>query len=498
MSPTHNASAADDGPAIVWFRDDLRVADNPALLAAARSGRPVCCVYVFADGADGVRPPGGASRWWLHHAVADLATSLERLGSPLRILRGDPRDLVPRLAADLAAGAVYWNRRYGAAEQAVDTTLKTGLKASGIRVESFSGTLLREPWEVTSKSGGPMKVFTPYWKAARALGPPPSPEPAPRTLRPAAWPASGVMTMPLDALDLRPTKPDWADGLRAEWRPGESGASDRLAAFLDGGGLNYGDARNRPDRPSTSRLSPHLRFGEIGPRQVWHAVETARHAGRAGIGGSDLDKFLSEIGWREFSYHLLFQFPALAERNFDPRFDRFPWAEGGTGLEAWQRGRTGYPMVDAGMRQLWQTGWMHNRVRMVVGSFLVKHLLLHWSHGERWFWDTLVDADPANNAASWQWIAGSGADAAPYFRIFNPTIQGETYDPAGNYVRRYVPEIAALPDKFVHRPWAAPHPIMAAAGISYGQTYPRPIVEHDGARARALAAFKTISEGRPT
>ncbi len=320
----------------------------------------------------------------------------------------------------------------------------------------------------------------------RRAGPP---LPAPARIAAAPLPP-GFHFLPIGDLGLEPTRPDWAGGLREEWTPGEDGARARLSAFLDGGLKGYAIDRNRPDRPASSKLSPHLRFGEISIRQCWRAARVAFDAGETGASDTDLDTFLKELGWREFSYHLLFHNPTLARTNYNVKFDAFRWRDDEAALEAWRRARTGYPMVDAGMRQLWTTGWMHNRVRMIVASFLVKHLLIDWRAGEEWFWDTLVDADPANNAASWQWVAGTGADAAPYFRIFNPFGQGEKFDPDAVYIRRWVPELAKLPNDVIHRPWAAPPALLAAAGVKLGETYPLPMVDHDAARARALAALQ--------
>jgi deoxyribodipyrimidine photo-lyase len=477
-------------PGIVWFRDDLRLADNPALCAAITHGAPVLCVYVHDEESAGLRPPGGASRWWLGRSLAALSADLEARGAKLHVFRGAAGPLVERIVRQTRAHAVFWNRRYGAAERGIDAQLNASLQANGADCESFNSHLLREPWEVTTQAGGPMKVFTPFWRAARALGEPALPLPAPMRIAGADLPPSlQPLAVSIDSLGFEPSKPDWAGGLRAEWRPGEAGAHARLEAFLDDGLKGYGEGRNRPDRMSTSQLSPHLRFGEIGPRQIWHVARSAVLSGDSHAPESDLDKFLSEIGWREFAFHLLFHNPELATRNYNPKFDAFPWHRDEGMLAAWQKGRTGYPLVDAGMRQLWTTGWMHNRVRMVVGSFLVKHLMLDWREGERWFWDTLVDACPANNTASWQWVAGTGADAAPYFRIFNPFGQGEKFDAAGLYVREWVPELRRLPDHLIHRPWEASPAMLASAGVRLGADYPRPIVNHDAARARALEAL---------
>lgn len=480
-------------PVIVWFREDLRCADNPALAAAVATGQPVLCLFI-RDSRPG-RALGGASRWWLAGSLRALDRSLRARGSRLDILDGAPDKLLPQLVAASGANLVCWNRRYDAAGIATDTDLKARLRETGIGVESFNGRLLHEPWEIRSKAGGSMRVFTPFWRTVRGKGEPAAPLPAPTRIAPADWPdAPELRRSTVEDLALEPTAPDWAGGLRETWQPGEAGAAERLAEFLDTALAGYAANRNRPDMDGTSRLSPHLRFGEISVRQVWHAAQS--HAlvhPTGGEGKGDLDTFLSELGWREFSYHLLHAKPDLDRANWQPRFDTFPWRNDPVALEAWQRGRTGYPIVDAGMRQLWQTGWMPNRVRMITASFLIKHLLIDWRLGEDWFWDTLVDADPASNAASWQWVAGSGADAAPYFRVFNPVLQGEKFDPDGAYIRRFVPELARLPARFIHKPWLAPAPVRKAAGLSQ-DLYPNPIVDHDAARARALAAFDSLRQ----
>jgi deoxyribodipyrimidine photo-lyase len=474
-------------PTILWFRDDLRVADNRALTAAAEAGGPVCAVYVLDEGSGGVRPLGGASRWWLHHSLAALGAELKGLGTPLHIFRGPASRVVPALAKALDAARVFWSRRYGGPERQIDAEIKSSLTAGGIEAKSFNDRLLAEPWEVKTKSGESFRVFTPFWRALQALSDPSPVVGKPNGLKPARLPRDlEPAAVPLRVLGLLPTNPDWAGGLRETWTPGEPGARKRLAEFLRSDLAGYADRRDRPDLDATSHLSPHLRFGEVSARQVWHAARRAGDEGRA----EHREKFLSELGWREFSYHLLFHHADLATHNFQPRFDAFPWAKDAKGTRAWQRGRTGMPIIDAGMRQLWQTGWMHNRVRMIAASFLVKHLRVDWRVGEAWFWDTLVDADPANNAASWQWVAGSGADAAPYFRIFNPVLQGEKFDPDGDYVRRFVPELARLPASHIHKPWEAPAQVLEAAGIALGKEYPRPIVDLAEGRARALAAFE--------
>ncbi len=479
------------GRTLHWFRNDLRLADNPALLAAVAGG-PTLCLYILDTGPDR-RPIGGASRWWLSRSLAALGEALARRHGRLVLMKGDPAELLPRVAAEAGIDRVTWNRRYEAKEIALDSRLKEALSGNGIDVSSFNSHLLNEPWQVTTTTGQPMKVFTPYWRAARQKGEPAAPIAAPARIPAFSLPDSiEALTVSLDDLGLEPRKPDWAGGLRSAWTPGESGAAERLDDFLGSGLSGYAEDRDRPYRAATSRLSPHLHFGEIGPRQVWHALHHARATGEVAGSEQDAEKFLSEIGWREFSHHLLFHNPDLATRNYDSRFDAFPWQPDDKALSRWQRGQTGIPLVDAGMRELWATGWMHNRVRMVVASFLIKHLLQDWRTGEAWFWDTLVDADAANNAASWQWVAGSGADASPYFRIFNPVTQGETHDPQGAYVRRWVPELAGLSDGDIHQPWKASEKTLREAGVRIGETYPAPLIDLAFGRQRALDAFATI------
>lgn len=472
-----------------WFRDDLRLADNPALTAAVAGG-PTLCLYVLDEGG-ARRPLGGASLWWLSKSLEALEAALAAAGGRLVVMRGDPAKIIPRLVEQCSIDIVTWNRRYDGEAVALDRRLKADLSAAGTKVESFNAALLNEPWQVTTKTGDPMKVFTPYWRAARQRGEPEAPLPPPKRIKTMKLPA-GIESLSIADLALEPTKPDWAGGLRETWSPGEATAGECLGDFLSGALDGYGEQRDRPDREGTSRLSPYLRFGEIGPRQIWHAARTAVESGEAAGSAADAEKFLSEIGWREFSYHLLFHNPDLAAENYDKRFDAFLWRKDAAALKAWQRGLTGYPIVDAGMRQLWTTGWMHNRVRMITASFLIKHLLVDWRQGEKWFWDTLVDADPANNPASWQWVAGSGADASPYYRIFNPVTQGLKFDPKGVYVRRWVPEIAELDDAVIHEPWKAEAATLRDAGIELGKTYPRPIVELDFGRKRALQALQEM------
>lgn len=475
-------------PAIVWFREDLRLADNPALAAAVASGAPVVCVYIRETGIQAARPPGGASRWWLDKSLRALAAALEAKGAQLTLRSGHPDKVLPELVQETRAGSVFWNRRYGEPEKTVDTALKATLKDQGIVVQSFNARLLMEPWQLKTGSGGYYRVFTPYWRALQAAYVPAAKLPEPEKIN-----GLKVDSETLDDWALHPTSPDWSLGMADTWLPGEAGALQRLTAFLDGPINAYAENRNRPDLDaSSSCLSPHLRFGEIGPSQIWRAVKAGIEAGR--IDERSGMVFLSEIAWREFSHVLLNFNPDLAHKNYNSGFDRMPWRKDVPALEAWQRGETGYPVVDAGMRQLWHTGWMHNRVRMITASFLTKHLLLPWQAGEEWFWDTLVDADPASNAASWQWTAGSGADAAPYFRVFNPITQGKKFDETGAYVRHWCPELANISDKFLHAPFEAPDQILETAGVELGVNYPKPMVDHSAARQRALDAYKQTKE----
>jgi deoxyribodipyrimidine photo-lyase len=459
---------------IVWFRSDLRLADNPALLAGLGSGRPVVPLYVFDEKTDGVRPPGAASRWWLHHSLAALDASLRAIGSRLILRRGSAAQVIKQLVSEHDVSAVYWNHAYDQGSRERDIRLKEALDRRGVVAEGLKANLLFEPWEIQNTAGSPFKVFTAFWRACRSLPSPTAPLPAPKVLpAPPQWPA----TEKLSDWRLLPAQPDWAVGMRKGWTPGEVAAVRRLTDFLGGSLHDYRQARDMPAVDGTSRLSPHLAFGEISPRQVWRAATTH------GLSAAS-EKFLTELGWREFAYHLLHHFGDLSQRNFRTEFDAFPWEDNEKAAEAWRHGRTGYPIVDAGMRELWTTGWIHNRVRMIVASFLTKDLLVDWRTGERWFWDTLVDADPANNATGWQWVAGCGADAAPYFRVFNPILQGEKFDPHGDYVRRWVPELAKHPAETIHRPWTV-------KGGSNG-SYPPPIVDHAVARARALDAYRGL------
>ena len=468
-------------PVVLWFRDDLRLADNPALGAAIEARAPLICLYVFEDGGER-RPLGGASHWWLAGSLRALEADLDRRGQRLVLRRGTASAVVPALVKETGAVAVHCARRYGMAERAVDAVIANSLRARGVELRVHTGTLLFEPEALHTDAGRPARVYAAFNRRLQAVGPPRRPKPASRTLPP---PDENLRSESLDAWHLEPTAPDWASGLRHAWQPGEAGAQKNLAAFVKTRLQHYATARDRVDNLGSSRLSPHLRFGELSPSQIWHAVNTAKsHSGA--------DKFLSELAWRDFAYHQLTEFPEMATRNLRESFDAFPWRDDAGALRAWQRGRTGYPIVDAAMRELWITGWMPNRLRMVTASFLVKHLLIDWRRGEEWFWDTLVDADPANNAINWQWVAGSGIDSTPYFRIFNPILQGRRVDPEGDYVRRWLPELAGVPTKHIHAPWELSAIELAGFGVTLGKTYPEPTVDHAHARQRALAALRNI------
>lgn len=469
---------------IFWFRQDLRLGGNPGLAAALATGRPVLPVFVLDEEAPGRWRPGGASRWWLHHSLERLAAELRRRDAQLILRRGAAEEVLDRLVTEHRVGAVYCNRLYEPWAVARDARVATLLQRRGVTLDSHNAALLAEPGEIVTAGGEPYKVFTPFWRALQARkfqATAPTGRMGPLD----AAPASDA----LESWTLLP-KPDWADGLRRSWQPGEDGARQRLATFLDEHLADYPGLRDRPDVAATSRLSPHLHWGEIGPRQVWNAV-MMRASDEPALAGA-AEAFLRQLAWREFSHHLLYHWPGLPDAPWRPEFERFPWRTDPVHLAAWQSGRTGYPIVDAAMRELWQTGWMHNRARMIAASFLVKDLRIPWQLGEAWFWDTLVDADLAQNAANWQWVAGSGADAAPYFRIFNPVTQGEKFDPDGDYIRRFLPELAGLPPQYLHRPWQAPPLILAAAGVELGSSYPLPCVDHTEARDEALAAWRRM------
>ncbi|SBS72212.1 deoxyribodipyrimidine photo-lyase [uncultured Microbacterium sp.] len=447
-------------PSIVWFRDDLRLADNPALRAAVDRGEPVIALYILDEESPGIRPLGGAARWWLHHSLASLTERLDEKGARLVLRRGPAASVVRDVVRDAGAGAVFWSRRYGLPERDIDADLKSALREDGVEVASFAGSLLFEPWTVTTGAGTHFSVFTPFWRACQQQPAPRAPLPEPRSI---SGFDGGVPSDDLAEWDLLPTAPDWAGGLREAWEPGEPAARRRLRAFLDDDLGAYDRARDEPAAGATSLLSPRLRWGELSPHTVWHAAVEAGGGGR----------FLSELGWREFAWHTLFHAPDLATTNLRREFDAFPWPRLRPDLlEAWQHGRTGYRLVDAGMRELWATGHMHNRVRMVTASFLIKNLLIDWRLGEQWFWDTLIDADAASNPFNWQWVAGSGADAAPYFRVFNPELQASKFDADGQYVAQWAPEYGS------------------------GGEPPEPLVDLKESRGAALAAYEEVRRGR--
>jgi len=533
---------------LVWFRRDLRLADNPALCHAAGQGA-VIPVYVHAPNEEAEWAPGGAGRWWLHHSLAALDAQLQRLGSRLIIRSGtDSLAELRALARETGAGHVAWNRLYDPLLMQRDAVIKEALRGDGLEVRSFNAALLREPWTVAKKDGGPYKAFTPFWRALRAMGDAADPQPVPNALTgitagitggitggntggntsgntggitggntggntggitggntggntsgntgaspsasPSASHANWPESTPIADLALLPTIP-WDSAFPENWTPGEQGALDNLQAFLRRGLPGYDTARDLPAEHGTSKLSPHLHWGEIGPRQIVAAVNA--HVREHRVPEDDVASFLSELGWREFAHHLLYHQPQMPTAPLDGRFNHFPWATNTADrLRAWQRGRTGIPIVDAGMRQLYAIGWMHNRVRMVVGSLLTKNLRIPWQTGEAWFWDTLVDADLASNSMGWQWIQGSGADAAPFFRIFNPVLQGQRFDPRGDYVREWVPELQDMPAKHIHAPWEAPEPVLREARVRLGVTYPEPIVDLKLSRKDALEAFQAI------
>ena len=467
--------------ALFWFRQDLRLSDNPALFEATQNGT-LMPIYILDDEEAHDLKMGAASRWWLYHSLVSLNKSLD---GKLNLYRGSAEKIIFSLLEKQPISAVYWNRCYEPRRIEKDTKIKTLLQNRNVTCKSFNGSLLWEPWEVLKTDHTPYKVFTPFYRQAiskvdEIRNPLPSPKKA-------IFLQDLNNRTTLDNLELLP-KISWYRAMEPHWKIGEQAAQQKLSHFLKNNLLDYKKNRDEPSKPNTSGLSPYLHFGEISPNQIWHAVQLQ------GINAlrSDATHFLRELAWREFSYSLLYHFPSLPDKNFQPKFDSFPWKDDATLFQAWQQGKTGYPIIDAGMRELWQTGTMHNRVRMITASFLVKNLLIHWKDGAAWFWDCLVDADLANNSASWQWVAGSGADAAPYFRIFNPILQGEKFDKDGIYTRRFLPELAALPKKWLFKPWEAPEPILQAAGITLGKTYPHPIVNLQLSRNQALEVYQKM------
>jgi len=471
-------------PVIIWFRKDLRLTDNLALTAAVRSGKPVVACYILDATCEYA---GSASRWWLHHSLNALRGELASHRCQLVLRRGATVDLIADLVREVQADAIHVTVDPTPGGQVLEQRVSARVESQGTTLHRHRGALLFDQEALRTAQGKPYQVFTPFWKACLRAAEPGTPCAAPGQID-AFEPR--IDSDDLDQWELLPKRPNWAQGFEAFWEPGEQGAHARLETFVKEGLRDYAEQRDRPDCDGTSRLSPHLHFGELSPRQIWHRIRTEMAIrGVAERGGT---AYLRELGWREFSYYLLRHWPTLPDEPFRPAFKTFPWLDDEHALTCWQRGQTGYPIVDAGMRQLWHRGWMHNRVRMIVASFLVKHLLIPWQRGAAWFADTLVDADLANNSASWQWVAGCGADAAPYFRIFNPIVQGKKFDPSGDYVRRWLPELEHLPTKYVHTPWEAPDSVLATAGIVLGRDYPEPIIDHAWARQRALNAFEEV------
>ena len=471
-------------PVIVWFRQDLRIADNPALKAATDMGAPILPVYVLDEENAGEHAPGAASRWWLHHSLIALQKSLN---DGLMCLSGRADELLPRLAAEVGADGVFWNRCYEPWRIHRDKRIKARLLQEGYRVRSFNGSLLFEPPHIARRDGTRYDVFSRYYEHG-CLNAGPSPRaclsaPADLILY------RGSQSTSVDDLKLEP-KVRWYDAMERVWTPGETGALAQLDRFFTRGVRDYREGRNRPDRDAVSRLSPHLHFGEVSPHTLWHAAKKLESVDEI---ASHVEHYRRQLGWREFSHYLLYYHPALPTENLDRRFDQFPWKRDDSMLAAWRQGRTGYPIVDAAMRELWRTGYIHNRARMVAASFLVKNLLHDWRDGAKWFWDTLVDANLANNSASWQWIAGSGADAAPFVRVFNPVTQGRKFDPDGAYVRQHLPELANLPACYLHAPWEAPSDVLSESGVSLGDDYPLPIVDLGASRQHALEAFESLT-----
>lgn len=472
---------------IFWVRNDLRLSDQPALTAAADAGRAVVPVFIWSPDEEGDWPAGGARKWWLHHSLTAFAESLQDRGCTLIIRRGLAGEILSELVEETSAKRVSFNAHYEPAIRKRDRAVKKSLEEAGVEVKTFNPSLLHHPDAVKTGTGGPYKVFSPFWKSLQRTVKIPEPlgvakfEPYEETLD----------SDSIDDLKLLPKIP-WDEGFAKAWAPGEQSAQGRLGAFLKNGVADYKEMRNRPDVDGTSRFSPYMHHGELSPRTIYHAVENYVADHPEARKGADV--FLAEIGWRDFAHHVLYHFPETAEEPLQQKFQKMPWKFDEDGLKAWQRGNTGYPIVDAGMRQLWATGWMHNRVRMIVGSFLTKDQLMSWQHGADWFWDTLVDADLASNTLGWQWVGGCGADAAPYFRVFNPMTQGEKFDPNGEYIREWVPEIAELPNKYLNRPWEAPDDVLDKAGVTLGETYPEPIVDHSVAREAALEALQATKD----
>ncbi len=474
-------------PVIVWFRQDLRLDDHPALLAAVKSGSPVIPLYIYDEENQEGWKIGGASKWWLHYALKDLSKQIEEAGSKLILGSGKSDQVLAALCRECKAQKVFFNRRYEPASRELEEKISKELKVIGIEFESFAGSLLFEPEAIKTKQGGPYQVYTPYWRACLEKLPIEKSLPAPKNIpSPTKFPKS----KDLKDFNLLP-KISWDSGFAKFWDPSLEGARKLFKDHRDHKLDDYKEARDFPGTDGTSRLSPYLHFGQISPRRIWHSLYD-----RPVKNADGKTQYLKEVVWREFAYHLLYHFPHTDSNPLRSEFKKFPWQQDEQKLCAWKKGQTGYPFVDAGMRQLWQVGWMHNRVRMMVASFLVKHLLIAWQEGAHWFWDTLVDADLASNSFGWQWTSGCGADAAPYFRIFNPIMQGEKFDPEGIYIRKYVPELEKMPNEWIHKPWEAPPDVLKKAEVKLGETYPKPIVDHQKARERALKALEKVQKSK--
>lgn len=467
-------------PLILWFRQDLRLEDNLALNAAVKDSKPIIPVYIKDEG----EFIGGAASWWLHHSLNALKEQLKTLNLNLLVREGNCLKILQQLISETSADTVYWNRCYEPASIRRDGAIKAELKSQSINATSFKGNLLFEPWEIENKQKKPFQVFTPFWKCCLTRE---IPKPSTHLNQPILS-FDVKNNQSIDSLNLLP-KIDWDKGFKTVWKPGSIHAKEILNQFIQKDILNYEAERDRPDIDSVSHLSAALHFGEITPAMIYHTVIK-----KYGDNTSEVAPYLRQLFWREFAHHLIYHFPKTENLALRKEFDHFPWINDPDRLKAWKKGLTGYPLVDAGMRQLWTIGWMHNRVRMVVGSFLVKDLLIKWQEGAKWFMDTLVDADLANNTLGWQWVAGCGADAAPYFRIFNPTTQSEKFDPEGEYIRKWVPELKHLDKKWIHKPFSAPAEVLRNAGITLGKTYPNPIIDHDEARKIALNALKNMKD----
>lgn len=474
-------------PSLLFFQDDLRIRDNPALTAATHRGHPLICLFVWNPNVSGYAKLGAASQWWLHHSLQSLTTNLAKVGNRLILKIGHAPEIIAYLVGQLGVSHLYWNRACEPAALQEEQKILKILEGEKSQAWLFHGNTLVDPSTVRTQAQNPYSVFTPFWKRFQTNSLVNPPIQSPRPFPPA--PEVQIQSDSLSSLDLLPAY-DWAQGLRNSWSPGEDGALILLRNFLRDPVKSYETDRDRPDGTHTSRLSPHLHFGEISPRYIWHTLDRAELHQMTTKTKSGLMAFRRQLVWREFSRHLLFHFPNMGHQPLRMDFQHFPWRTHPEFLHAWQQGITGFPLIDAGMRELWHTGWMHNRVRMLVASFLTKHLLIHWEDGAQWFWDTLVDADLANNTFGWQWVAGCGADATPFFRIFNPITQGQKFDPDGVYVRRWVPELSKLPNSWIHAPWDAPSPILQEADVELGKTYPFPIVNHAEARSRALDAYQ--------